>query len=180
MPRGHAGPAGHRLETEAALEERSRAGRAQGWRSSQAGAGAVPVRQPPARTQPLPEQQTKLQRACAQQPSPNAIAAQVVAAGRKTTGKTKKLNKLCGNHDKPRPGRAVRRRGTGLAGRPAELPGGAAGALEGSSSLRHLLLWHLEEKSGGEVRARRWVLGPATPTGAASGDGQGGLAGLWK
>ncbi|XP_053921010.1 uncharacterized protein LOC128852011 [Cuculus canorus] len=65
----------------AALEEQ---GRAQDWRSSQAGAGTVPVRQPPARTQPLLEQQTKLQRACAQQSSAHAIAAQVAAAGKTT------------------------------------------------------------------------------------------------
>lgn len=64
--RADAGPAGHDpwLLSGAALEEQSRA---EDWRSSQAGAGTVPVRQPPARTQPLPQQQTKLQRVCAQQ-----------------------------------------------------------------------------------------------------------------
>lgn len=86
-------------------EQRGAEQQSEGWRSSQAGAGTVPVRQPPARTQPLPEQQTKLQRACAQPPFSNAIAAQVALRGQKKKKhkKNRRRHDEAGDdHDGPR------------------------------------------------------------------------------
>lgn len=77
---GQAGPAGHGTPSSPEQPWKSKAEQAQ----HRTGASTIPARQPPARTQPLPEQQTKLQRACAQQPSARAIAAQVAAAGKTT------------------------------------------------------------------------------------------------